>query len=450
MLGICRVLEEPEYHEWTKEEIDKQLTIDKEFHSRWKPKKKANPPIRRQEEDDDGGDDEEGDLEEFYSQPATPTPRSSNQKQFSRSAEISSQEGRGNQESRQTLPSARDDRNVHFGHTNQATLPSTYSTNIRRGQLDDDYQSPRINPVKALTDLSKLYIGDEDKYGGERYDVLELKLRIFRASCDRIGLQEEYYKKALPLMLKGRAKDFYYDKLMISGEEFGWMVSEITKHFETIENTQGYLKEWESTTFLSVILANPEKNKMDCLELLFDKLQKIQRALPIDYRTERSLKDKVVRSCRGINECSMALLIPVDSYQGVCEQLRTAVATAMEVQKSQQFIIGTIPTTEASATTDDDDLQESYWTDRTYGGRGTFGGRNRGRFKGRYRGGGSGGSRESRRKNQYGNQYGSQGGSQGDKKCYICGKSGCWSTKHSIEERQRSYELPIHCRKALL
>lgn len=30
------------------------------------------------------------------------------------------------------------------------------------------------------------------------------------------------------------------------------------------------------------------------------------------------------------------------------------------------------------------------------------------------------------------------GNNQGDKKCFICGKTGCWSTKHSLEERKQS------------
>ena len=39
-----------------------------------------------------------------------------------------------------------------------------------------------------------------------------------------------------------------------------------------------------------------------------------------------------------------------------------------------------------------------------------------------------------------GSQGGSNNGYAQQKKCYVCKRPGCWSTKHTIKERQRAYD----------
>ncbi|PVH68828.1 hypothetical protein DL98DRAFT_440303, partial [Cadophora sp. DSE1049] len=51
----------------------------------------------------------------------------------------------------------------------------------------------------------KVYSHDNKKYGGELYDILDVKLQIFYDCCAKVGLEEEQYHRAFSVMLKGRA-----------------------------------------------------------------------------------------------------------------------------------------------------------------------------------------------------------------------------------------------------
>jgi hypothetical protein len=64
-----------------------------------------------------------------------------------------------------------------------------------------------------LTELTKLYSDQEKKFGGELYDILNSKLRIFYDCCQKVGLEPDQYHNAYSVMLKGRASTFYYDRL---------------------------------------------------------------------------------------------------------------------------------------------------------------------------------------------------------------------------------------------
>ncbi|WYZ42470.1 hypothetical protein EsH8_VI_000169 [Colletotrichum jinshuiense] len=75
------------------------------------------------------------------------------------------------------------------------------------------------------------------KYGGSMYDVLEVKLLIFRNNYYKVGIPQAHFASAISTMLKGPALSFYYHHLYQD---------------------------------------NPNKSKVEYLELLLDKLTKIQ------------------------------------------------------------------------------------------------------------------------------------------------------------------------------
>ena len=76
-------------------------------------------------------------------------------------------------------------------------------------------------------------------------------------------------------MLKGRASNFYYDKITSRSFDFAAMVDMTKIHFKTEENHQKYLSEWRETTLLRTISENPGKSRLECLQLTVDKLQKV-------------------------------------------------------------------------------------------------------------------------------------------------------------------------------
>jgi hypothetical protein len=181
------------------------------------------------------------------------------------------------------------------------------------------------------------------------------------------------------------------------------------------------MSEWRETTLPRVIAEHPTKTRLECLEAMFDKLEKIQRGLTQVYQTEYSLRDQVISACRSVSECSLALYKPAPTYEGICAELRSAIGTAVCAREStpQQF-----NTHQDDYPIDSSNQHDHNWTDRTYGGRGR--GYGRGYNQPRPRG--------------------NQGGTRGDsfqhdrqKKCYVCEKSNCWSTRHSLDERKGAY-----------
>jgi hypothetical protein len=86
------------------------------------------------------------------------------------------------------------------------------------------------------------------------------------------------------------------------------------------------------------------------------------------------------------------------------------------------------------------DTDSQYFLDRRYSN--TSSGRVRGNHNSRSRSGGFiRGQSEFQQRSRDDWQT-----STSDKKCYICGKTGCWSTNHTLEERKRSKAQYIaHC-----
>ena len=103
------------------------------------------------------------------------------------------------------------------------------------------------------------------------------------------------------------------------------MVQKTKDFFHTVENHQLYLTEWRATTLQRVISQNPDKDLSQCLELLIDKLQKIQKGLSVNYQADYNLRDQVISACQGIPACKMVILKPSDSFESVCSDLRSVV-----------------------------------------------------------------------------------------------------------------------------
>jgi hypothetical protein len=116
---------------------------------------------------------------------------------------------------------------------------------------------------------------NNDKYGGELYDIIDIKLQVFYDCCNKVGLPEEQFQKAFSVMLKDYARSFYYSRITGRPYDFIIMVAMVKEHFETEENQQFYLSEWRETMLPRVIASNPSKSKLECLQILFDKLQKV-------------------------------------------------------------------------------------------------------------------------------------------------------------------------------
>jgi hypothetical protein len=401
--GLYDCLQEDTQHEWTKEDIEAHLKEHPDnFNSRWNPTRGQSPTIRPNA------------LAARATSVNPPNPQTSRPDVVKPHIERIDQ--RWEEDRSATLDTAYAD-----DHVQQQSNYGGLQQNPQNMSL------PRM--VEAIT---RQYSNTDDKYGGGLYDDLNTKLVRFHDICEKIGIQEHQFHIAFSLMLKGKAEKFYFTRIKGKARDFPAMVEMMRAHFDTEENRQRSITEWRETTFPRIIAQNPEKSRSECLEILFETLEKIQPGLPPEHRSETTLREQTINACRGVEECKFSLHRPASTLEGVQAELRSAVANATFSPQLGQF-----------QAQEEYDVHDQHWTDRTYGGRG------RGYSRGGYsqRGGsyGSGNNRELtpfRGSGPRGSYRGSRRGHQGSRqgRCYVCGRPGCWSKYHTGEERKRSLD----------
>ena len=90
-------------------------------------------------------------------------------------------------------------------------------------------------PTKLLIDLIKIY-NNNNKYGGELYNIFNIKLQVFYDCCNKVGLPENQYHNAFSVMLKDRANAFYYSRITGRPYDFIIIMAMVKEHFKTEEN----------------------------------------------------------------------------------------------------------------------------------------------------------------------------------------------------------------------
>ena len=194
---------------------------------------------------------------------------------------------------------------------------------------------------KALTDLSKLYSDDKLKFRGDKYQYMETEIIMFYENCEKVGLQEVDYNRGFSSMLGGRAKEYYYDRLarLRPRPTFAQMYKAIQTHFETSERKVDYQLEWMAISLQRIIDNNPNKAKLDCLEIMFTDIRKIQPGIPPALSIDQQLRDKAHQAVLGVPECNLALLNPPATWEGLCNALRSSISTEARSGKRQdQFL----------------------------------------------------------------------------------------------------------------
>jgi hypothetical protein len=251
---------------------------------------------------------------------------------------------------------------------------------------------------RELANLAKMYPSEDEKYSGNPTDSFNYKRSIFLDYCEQVDIPPEVLHKAFPTMLCGLAKDFYFKSCRGKNLPFDALCNSIRRRFETDEHGRLTLLEWNTTTLQSIIDKNPDKTTAECLDLLIKKFTTLQRSLPDEYHQDKILHDKIVVACRSSPTCHYACYKPADTIAGLIGDLQSSIATHQEATKStsNNFVIDN----------DNGDDPEAFLTDRRYHERRSTPNRHRSTWK---RG-----------------------------RCFVCGRPGCWSTKHTPAERQKS------------
>ncbi|KAI6249905.1 hypothetical protein HI914_02027 [Erysiphe necator] len=282
-----------------------------------------------------------------------------------------------------------------------------------------------LNPFD-ITQISKLW--DYGKmYTGEPYDILDDKLRIFFNICKFLKIRPSQFHAVLPRILKGRAESYY---LHFIGPEasFASAYHKLKAHFDTEVNHNTYYTNWITITFTKIRQENSEKTLQEVLQILIDKLELCQRALGQNYAGEEVLRTAVIMACRGIPELKNALFKPAKCCEELFSDLRSSIEASLNDFPPRQFM------------NNNHNLIDQFYLDRRYntnrqGSYNNVGKRNH--------------DREDLRENNYRQERFSnnkKGQRMWKKKCLICGKEGCWSTKHPIDERRRARNQYLaHC-----
>ncbi|TVY52701.1 hypothetical protein LCER1_G008680 [Lachnellula cervina] len=157
--------------------------------------------------------------------------------------------------------------------------------------------------TKQMTDLGKLY-NDKLRYGGGRYDMINIKLTIFYENCKTANFPTHLYHRAFPYMLKDDAAAFFYQFLAGKHLNLPSLIKRIKSKFETKERQKRYVREWQTTTLETIGLEtkNEAKDQLECLQILFTKLAMIQNGLPPNQQGMENLRDKVIEACRTMEE----------------------------------------------------------------------------------------------------------------------------------------------------
>ncbi|TQS34835.1 hypothetical protein Golomagni_04768 [Golovinomyces magnicellulatus] len=133
---------------------------------------------------------------------------------------------------------------------------------------------------------------------------------------------------------------------------------------------QLYITEWKYTTFRSLLNdnENTSKSRLDILEMLFDKLRKIQRCLPKVYHSDLTLRDQLINACESIPECDKALFRPAPTSEGVCAELRNAIRLSSRHGTPTQFPFSTESQHDTCHVQNEQKEDRIHYTDRQYGG----------------------------------------------------------------------------------
>ena len=273
-------------------------------------------------------------------------------------------------------------------------LPSPY-------QVIQEFGTRQVHGhSKELATLAKMYNND-DKYGGSPTESLSYKFNIFMDLCTRAEIPQGLLHTAFPTMLTSMALEYYYSSCQGVSLTTEQLFERFQSHFEGEEHRRNMLREWNNINLRGLLRASPDKNKGIIFNEMILKLRQIQRGLDYEFQSDTALRNKIVTSCSNIPACTVAILQQTPTIAGLINNIYTAIENheeAIKAERSEPLVPGTFFT------------DRKYYTNRPPN----------------YSNNGKSSPKPSP------STYDSS------KKCFVCGRTGCWSTKHTKEERQES------------
>ncbi|RKF64201.1 putative glycosyl [Golovinomyces cichoracearum] len=139
----------------------------------------------------------------------------------------------------------------------------------------------------------------------------------------RFGLANEALVYAFPTMLKNIALSFYFNRCR--GKSLAKLCQDMKDNFEGPEYQIYNLQKWNDVTFQLIIDQNSTKGGMEHITILINKLDKMQKALSTEFRTEEALQNKIIIACKDVEACKITCYRPSPTVPGLIRDLRSGI-----------------------------------------------------------------------------------------------------------------------------
>ncbi|RAL62549.1 hypothetical protein DID88_004400 [Monilinia fructigena] len=262
-----------------------------------------------------------------------------------------------------------------------------------RRERSNDGKDRKNSPYvpNALLNLQKFYSPDE-KYEGDD-DNFDYKLSIFYEIARRAELPTEQFYQAFPMMLKGSALSFYHSSRDDLPDTFKSLCEYMKQEFEGVQYERNMLAQWNAITLTTVRKSNKDKTLGESFNIMAKELRSLQMRLQKEMRDPIHMHNKLMLACQGVPACDFACFNPAKDVPGFIQQLKQAIATWEKSHKNGRFDLLCGPKIS--------NTQSSYSRNNSPDTRAPQG-----------------------RNNNF------------VRKCWICKKEGCRSTKHTPQEQE--------------
>ena len=204
-----------------------------------------------------------------------------------------------------------------------------------------------------------MYI-EEDKYSGQPDDSFNFKLGIFVENCKKARVLPEARGLAISVMLTGLVKDYYY-KVCRNYDDIDLVCDTISNWFETEEQGQTNLLNWEILTLDDIIQENPDKRTAQYLNILIQQITTIQCNLLLAYHNDKILCDKLINVYRSNEACKFAYYKAGNTLSAVINDLQASIIMYKRPKKPGVYY-------KDHSLKPDDEEADAYYTDRKYRG----------------------------------------------------------------------------------
>jgi hypothetical protein len=141
--------------------------------------------------------------------------------------------------------------------------------------------------------------------------------------------------RALPIMLKGLALDYYYNT-MLGSLSYRDACEGLRSFFEPLEYYRVNLNKWNSITLNTVLGRHPDKTIGKAVQLLVNELTELQHGLEEDLRKPAFFLNKIVTACQGTPACRYAVSSSLTDLGQLLNNLQSSITAWEKEQEPPQ------------------------------------------------------------------------------------------------------------------